>query len=551
MQADTLYFGDNLQVLREQLPDASVDLVYLDPPFNSQRDYNYIYRDIASASDTAQEQAFSDTWTMEGAAAEFGEVTLSGHPEGKLIDTLHQLFGDTALIAYLSVMALRLRELHRVLKPTGSLYLHCDPTASHYLKLVLDCIFGGDRAGNELIWQRSTPKGLAFTRFASNHDVLLRYTRSERWTWNAVYTPHDESYVERFYRHVEPETGRRYQLTDLTNPNRNRPNLTYEFLGVTRVWRWTRERMQEAYDAGLIVQTKPGSVPRFKRYLDEQEGTPVGDVWTDIRPVGGMVAAEPSLGYPTQKPLALLERIISASSNEGDLVLDPFCGCGTAVVAAQKLNRRWIGIDITSLAVNLIRERLSDHFPELWPMPGDVPVAGLPRDVAGARLLFETNPYDFQFWALTLVGAHPPGGRRKKGADRGIDGEILWRDGQDQLQRAVVSVKGGRHVGDAMLKDLIATVEAENAAVGLMVTLAGPTRPMRQRAAQAGEYQYAARELSDHVTACFPRIQILTIEELLEGRRPELPRTSRLARHREAKEIKGDSPQQLLDFGGE
>ncbi len=546
MQADTLYFGDNLQVLREQLPDASVDLVYLDPPFNSQRDYNYIYRDIASASDTAQEQAFSDTWTMEGAAAEFGEVTLSGHPEGKLIDTLHQLFGDTALIAYLSVMALRLRELHRVMKPTGSLYLHCDDAASHYLKLVLDCIFGPEYHRNEIIWKRTSGHSDAL-RFGRVHDVILYYTREGKPTRNTVYQPYDEQYAEQYYRYRDPD-GRRFMSGDASAAGLTGGGYRYEWRGVTRVWRFPVETMQRLDEEGRIYYTRNG-FPRVKRYLDEMPGMPAQDVWHDIEALRSWHAER--LGYPTQKPLALLERIISASSNEGDLVLDPFCGCGTAVVAAQKLNRRWIGIDITSLAVNLIRERLSNHFPELWPMPGDVPVAGLPRDVAGARLLFETNPYDFQFWALTLVGAHPPGGRRKKGADRGIDGEILWRDGQDQLQRAVVSVKGGRHVGDAMLKDLIATVEAENAAVGLMVTLAAPTRPMRQRAAQAGEYQYAARELSDHVTACFPRIQILTVEELLEGRRPELPRTSRLARHREAKEIKGDSPQQLLDFGGE
>jgi len=546
MQPNTLYFGDNLQVLRTHFPDESVDLVYLDPPFNSKRDYNYIYRDLVGAGDTAQEQAFTDTWTMEGAAAEFREVTESGLPEGALIETLRQVFGDTSLVAYLSVMALRLRELHRVLKPTGSLYLHCDPTASHYLKMVLDCVFGGTNFINDVTWQRTVPKSdhrQGATNWPRVHDCLLYYQRhaGTATTFQQAFSAYDADYLEASYPFVEEGTGRRYGAHSLTAPGAGtRGHPQYEFMGVVRYWRYGQDKMQALLEEGRIIQSKPGNVPRFKRYLDEMPGVPVGDIWTDIGNLQG--AAHERLGYPTQKPLALLERIILASSNEGDLCLDPFCGCGTAVAAAQKLGRQWCGIDITSLAVTLIRERLSDHFPEVYPSPGDVPVDGLPKDVAAARMLFEKDPYDFQFWALTLVAAHPPGGTKTKGSDKGIDGVVLWHDGEEKLQRAIVSVKGGKHVSDAMLKDLIATVEAEKAAVGLFVTLTPPTKPMRERAALAGEYELAG------TTAKFPRVQILTIEELLAGKRPSLPQTSQVQGHKAAKAIEDTSAQGSL-FG--
>ena len=289
-----------------------------------------------------------------------------------MLRAIRSFLRDNDMMAYLSMMAVRLLEMHRVLKPDGTLYLHCDPTASHYLKALLDAIFGPGNFGNELIWKRINAKGLASTRFAKNHDIILRYTKSGSWTWNPVYTSHDPDYIEAFYKYADADTGRRYRLADLTNPNKNRPNLTYEFLGVVRVWRWTKQRMDEALEKGLIVQRRPGSVRALKRYLDEQEGTPVGDVGADIPPVP---PAE-RLGYPTQKPMALLERIVSASSNEGDLVLDPFCGCGTTVHVAQKLNRRWLGIDVTHLAIDLIENRLRKAFPgiqfKVHGFPGDL-----------------------------------------------------------------------------------------------------------------------------------------------------------------------------------
>ena len=267
-------------------------------------------------------------------------------------------------MSYLIMMAVRLIEMERILKPTGSIYLHCDPTASHYLKLLMDAVFGRENFRNEVIWKRTSAKGLASRNLPTNHDILLRYSKSTKVTWNPQYTPHDPDYVDKFYKYVDEESGRRYRHDNLVNPNRNRPNLTYEFLGVTRVWRWTKERMQKAYEDGIVIQTKPGNVPVLKRYLDEQKGRPLDSIWIDIPPVQSN--DKDRTGYPTQKPVALLERIIEASSNEGDVVLDPFCGCATTMVAADRLERQWAGIDLSPLAVKLVNERISDDRGALW-----------------------------------------------------------------------------------------------------------------------------------------------------------------------------------------
>ncbi len=512
-----LYFGDNLDILREHISDESVDLVYLDPPFNSKRDYNVFLKTPKGHESDAQITAFDDTWHW-GAQAEEEFAQLLHQPNtdvSEMIQSLRRFLKESDMMAYLVMMANRLLELHRVLKPTGSLYLHCDPTASHYLKIVLDTVFGAENHRNEIIWKRTNAKGLAFTRFAANHDVILNYGRSHDVTWNPQYAEHDPEYVERFYRYVEPETGRRYTLGDLANPNPDRPNLTYEFLGVTRVWRWTKERMQEAYEKGLIIQSHPGAVPRLKRYLDEQEGTPVGDVWTDIQPIQSQSAER--LGYPTQKPLALLERIINASSNPGDVVLDPFCGCGTAVHAAQALGREWIGIDITHLAISLIEKRMKAAFPGI-----QFEVHGRPKDLDGARDLAQRDKYQFQFWVLysLLENAQPYKGG-KKGSDTGIDGIIFFQDDDKIAKKAIVSVKGGENVGVTMVKDLIATVEREKAQMGFFVTLAEPTRPMVTEAVSAGYYE------SPHMGA-YPKIQILTIADLMSGKaKPNYPDLAR------------------------
>ena len=519
---NTLYYGDNLEILRQHVPAGSVDLVYLDPPFNSNASYNVLFRERSGEESPAQIRAFTDTWewTQETEAAyELDIIQNPAVPASvkDMISAFRQFIGRNAMMAYLVMMAPRLVELHRVLMPTGSIYLHCDPTASHYLKAVMDSVFGKQNFRNEIVWQRALAKGLMTKRLPNNHDVILGYQNTGAATWNVetAFKPYDENELDAKtaakYNHRDPD-GRRFQLSDLTNPNPNRPNLTYEFLGITKVWRWTRQRMQEAYDNGLVVQTRPGAVPRFKRYLEEQRGRPFGDVWTDIPPINSQ--AKERLGYPTQKPEALLERIIRASSNEGDVVLDPFCGCGTAVAAAQKLGRQWLGIDITHLAVALMKNRLKTGF-DLEP-GRDYQVVGEPADVGGARALWEQDPFQFQFWAVSLLEAQPQSEQRR-GADRGIDGLLYFIDGPRRTShKIVVQVKGGR-VSSPQVRDLKGVVEREKAALGLFVSLDQPTRDMRTEAASGGFFH------SDIWQRDYPKIQLRTISDLLEGSDFEIP----------------------------
>lgn len=503
------FYGDNLDVLREHIADESVDLIYLDPPFNSNASYNILFKAPDGAGADASIQAFDDTWSWGPTADDaLLDITRSGnHALHSLMQAMRASIGTNAMMAYLAMMAVRLVELHRVLTPTGSLYLHCDPTANHYLKLVMDAVFGPEHFGNEIIWQRQNAKGLAFTRFARNHDVILRYTKSNDWTWNPQHTAHDEEYLEKFYRFSDPD-GRRYRLGDLTNPNKDRPNLTYEFLGVTRVWRWTRARMRDAYDRGIVVQTKPGAVPQLKRYLDEQEGNPIGDVWNDIRPV--QAQAQERLGYPTQKPRALLERIISASPNPGDVVLDPFCGCGTAVDVAQKLGRRWIGIDVTHLAIGLIEKRLREGYGDA----ASFETIGVPRDLASAQRLAAEDPHQFQAWITLKLGGWPWMGG-KKGGDRGVDGYFYYVAAGGKTQTGVISVKAGQTINPGMLRDLSGVMQRDEHKLGIFVCASRPTRGIVQEAASHG--------LVETEFGRFPALQIFTLEDLFDGRAPLLP----------------------------
>ena len=377
-----IYCGDNLEQLKK-LPDNCIDLIYIDPPFNSNRNYEVFW------GETKEKRAFDDR-----------------HASTK---------------AYIEFMRPRCVELHRVLKETGSFYFHCDWHASHYVKVMLDQIFGENQFHTEIIWRRTNAKGLAFRSFPNNHDTIFYYVKDDDYIFNRQYTPHNEKYIEDFYKYTEPETGRCYRLADLTNPNKDRPNLTYEFLGVKRVWRWTKDRMQEAYEKGLVVQTKPGAVPALKRYLDEQEGNPVDSIWADIPPV--QAQASERLGYPTQKPLALLDRIIKASSNENDIVLDAFCGCGTALVAAENLGRQWIGIDISPTACNVMAKRLRDvcHVKQdekLWRIGRGFVVRDLPWS---EKKLRELPPFEFENWAVIALGGIP---NKAQVGDMGIDGRI-------------------------------------------------------------------------------------------------------------------------------
>ena len=352
----TIWTGDNLDILRG-LNSESVDLIYLDPPFNSNRDYS------APVGSAAAGAAFKDTWTLSDLDVAWMGLIADEHPAMyRALETAGMTHGK-GMQSYLCMMAVRLLEMRRVLKHTGSIYLHCDPTASHYLKLLMDSVFGSAQFRNEITWKRTNAKGLSFKGFPRNNDILLYYAKGKGFTWNRPYRPHDPEYINQFYRYEEPETGRRYRLGDLTNPNRNRPNLTYEWNGHHRVWRWTKERMQEAHDQGLIHYSSTG-LANQKRYLDEMQGNPVDTIWDDVSPV--QAHSKERTNYPTQKPLALLERIIQASSNEGDFVLDPFCGCATACVAAEKLGRQWVGIDLSPKAVELVNIRLREFMGSLF-----------------------------------------------------------------------------------------------------------------------------------------------------------------------------------------
>lgn len=350
-------------------------------------------------------------------------------------------------------------------------------------------------------------------RLPTNHDVLLFYAGNEN-TWNeeGAFLPYDPANLPEKtavkYSHKDPD-GRVYRLDNLINPNPDRPNLTYEFLGVKRVWRWTRERMQEAYKQGIVVQSAPGRVPQLKRYLEEQRGLPLDDVWTDIPPLNSQ--AQERLHYPTQKPLALLERIISLASNKGDVVLDPFAGCGTAIEAAQRLGRKWIGVDVTVLAIDVVERRL-----QRMGLRRDVDyeVDGIPLDMDGARRLFFEDPHQFQLWALTLVDGQPRDGG-KKGADRGVDGLIYFKDDAKNTGQAVISVKGGENIHAEHIRDLIGAMTNQRSKLGIFITLHQPTKAM-ERAAREAESIEAGGKL-------IPRVQICTIERLLAGHKPKLP----------------------------
>jgi len=507
MTQNTLYYGDNLEILRDYIPADSVDLVYLDPPFNSNASYNVLFAEHDGTKASAQIHAFEDTWQWDTKAHDtYYDLVKKSDKVAEAMLAFHTLLGDSNMLAYLAMMAPRLVELRRVLKPTGSIYLHCDPTASHYLKLLMDAVFEPENFGNEISWKRSNPKSLIKINFPNCRDIILRYSKGKNFTFNIIYGEHNPEYVESAYKY-EDEHGR-YRLLPLLNPNDDRPHLTYEFLGVTRVWRWTRERMEQSYKDGLVVQLKPGAVPQYKKYLADSLGRTVTDNWDDIQQAAG----NESLGYPTQKPVALLERIIKASSNPGDLVLDPFCGCGTTIVAAQKLGRRWIGIDITHLAINLMKNRLKNEFGTevIWTVIGE------PTTLSGAEALAEQDKFQFQSWALGLVGARPE--EQKKGADRGIDGKLIFFDeaGGGKPKRVLFSVKGG-HTSVKDIRDLRGTVEREDAQIGVLITLQEPTQPMKTESLAAGFYD------SPGWGKRYPRIQILTIAELLDGKGVEMP----------------------------
>lgn len=526
---NTLYYGDNLDVLRKYIKDETVDLCYIDPPFNSKRNYNQIYNNVGT-EDRAQAQAFVDTWVWDDiAAAGFAEII--GNDAGRftpqtvdLIKGLQLVLKKGSLLAYLVSMALRVTEIHRVLKATGSFYLHCDPTASHYLKLVLDTVFvvnGGDYR-NEIIWKRAhTVKGNSgqgSKRFDTNHDVIFFYVKNLGNTFNPQFREYSDDYLNKTYRFVEADSGRRYRLISMIGPGgASKGNPQYEVFGITRYWRYSQVKMQELIEEGMVIQTNPGTVPVRKQYLDSGEGVGVQTIWEDL-PALGAASAE-RLGYPTQKPMALLERIIAASTNEGDTVLDAFCGCGTTVAAAEKMNRRWIGIDITYQSIALILRRLEDQYGAGALL--NITLSGVPRDLASAQALAlkqdDRVRKEFEKWAVLTYSQNRAVINDKKGADRGIDGTAFFVTGADTNAKVVFQVKSG-NVGRGDIAKLNSDRLREGAEMAVFLTLKPPTRDMTEEAKAVDVYRHPLMGRD------YGRIQIVTVAEMVEeNRRLEMP----------------------------
>lgn len=542
-----LFFGDNLDVLRRYIPDESVDLIYLDPPFNSNQSYNVLFKDRSGKRAAAQQHAFEDTWTWDDTAAALYEHTVE-HGTGDIPNVLRAFrlyLHNSDLMAYLVMMTPRLMELHRVLKPTGSFYLHCDSTASHYLKVLIDAVFGGENFKTDIIWKRTTSHSDSKT-WSRVSDNILFATKGKAHTWNTPATAHTDEYIDAKYRNDDGD-GRKYQLHDMQSPS-PRPNMMYEWKGFSfpaKGWRFEKPTMEklDAENRIWYPRKDDGSFdytrrPRVKRYLDEMKGTLISNVWTDIEPINSQ--AQERLGYPTQKPESLLERILTASSNEGDVVLDPFCGCGTTVSVAQRLGRRWIGIDVTHLAVGLIKSRLADSYGDA--VSATYEVIGEPTDLEGAKALAEQDKFQFQAWALGLVGARTESSG-KKGADRGIDGRTIFHDGRGTSHDIIYSVKGGK-LKATDVRDLKGVVGREKAAIGVLIALDNPTREMTKEAASGEVF---ASDWGKH-----PKWQILTIEDLLNGKTVDRPPIRQLDQtFKRAPKVSKSSHQHALELEDE
>ncbi|MDQ3915230.1 MAG: restriction endonuclease [Actinomycetota bacterium] len=514
LSGNLLVYGDNLRVLRESpfFRDESVDLIYLDPPFKPNEKYNVLFRPRSDSGGAAQVRAFEDSWEWGDAARAAYHDVMENAPMAvrRRIEAFRTMLDRTKMFAYLCMMAPRLVELRRVLRPHGSIYLHCDAAASHYLKMLMDGVFGPESFRNELVWKRTSSHNDS-RKWAQVHDSILFYA-GEGFTWNPVFLPHDPDYVKKFYRHRD-ERG----LYRLDNVIRSasmgpRPNLVYEHRGYTPEWGWrmVKEKI-EALDADDRIEWGTSGRPYLKRYLHEQQGTPVSSVITDIPPIAHKAAQRQ--GYPTQKPLALLERIVAASSNEGDTVLDPFCGCGTTVAAAQNLGRKWMGIDIAHDAIRIIRNRLADA--GLSVRRGDYEIWGDPESESDAIALADEHPYQFQWWALRRLGAREIDYR--KGADAGVDGRLVLRGERlgGRLPEAIVQVKAGAKPTRSHVATLLGDVQAQNVEIGVLVTRGKPTPAMRKVASEAGEYTDGKR--------WYPRIQLLTVADIVAGKGVEYP----------------------------
>ncbi len=509
-----LWYGNNLDVLREHIASESVDLVYLDPPFNSNRSYNVLFKERSGEDSQAQIEAFDDTWVWSWEVEHlYLDLLQSASVKvSEFLQATRKLLGDNDVLAYLVMMAARLIELHRVLRSTGSIFLHCDPTASHYLKILLDALFGPENFRNEITWQRSGAKNDSL-RYGRSHDIIFFYTKGKKFTWHTQYTDFEDASVAKNYTHTEVETGRRYRRGDLT-AGKPGGDVDFEWQGVRpykgRHWAYSRENMDKMLADGRIEFRRTG-MPVYKRYLDEQPGVPLQDVWTDIRLTS---SDKERLGYPTQKPTELLERILLSSTNEDDLVLDPFAGCGTTVDAAQKLGRRWIGIDVTTIAVDLIDARLRFTYGPSIERTYDI--RGIPEDMTGAVALFKHNALEFERWVVMRLDGTP---NERQVGDRGVDGVIRFLiDAKGAVGRALISVKGGA-TNPGHIRDLIGTIQSQHAEMGVFVCMNEPTKGMREAANHSGVFTHPRDKKT------YPRVQIVTVQDLLNGDGPRLPVT--------------------------
>jgi len=516
-----LFYGDNLDVLRKHVKDETVDLCYIDPPFNSKRNYNQIYNNIGT-EDLAQAQAFIDMWEWDEMAIK-GYDEIISNPQARftpqtvdLIKGLRAVLKEGSLLAYLVSITLRVTEIQRVLKPTGSFYMHCDSTASHYLKLILDAIFcppGGDYK-NEIIWKRTSGHSDS-GRFGRVHDSVFFYTKSDTYTWNQQYQPYTKEYVEQYYRYKDKD-GRMFMSDNLSAAGLSGGGYEYEWNGIKRVWRCPPDTMQRLDDEGKIFYTGNG-YPRLKRYLDESKGLAMQDVWADIEAIRSW--HKEKMGYPTQKPLGLLERIIKTSSNEGDIVLDAYCGCGTTVDAAEKLKRKWIGIDITYQSISLVLKRLEESYGSK--ILDTIILDGVPKDINSAVELANKKDdklrKEFEKWAVLTYTNNRAVINQKKGADAGIDGIAYFKVGKKDNAKIIFQVKSGG-VKRADIATLRGDMEKNEATLGVLITLEEPTKPMLHDAKAAGQYKH------EEMGKSYERISIVTIREMLEeGKRLEIP----------------------------
>jgi adenine specific DNA methylase Mod len=510
-----LYYGDNLTRM-QNMKKHSVDLIYLDPPFNSKQTYNLIYKNMTGMPVPDQAEAFCDTWDMDAEKEELAKKMPVLMRESGVKDYYVEFWRlwinalrhtQPHLLAYLIYMVQRLLHMKSILRPTGSIYLHCDPTASHYIKIMMDGIFGHENFQNEIIWKRTSAHSSA-KRYGPVHDVVLFYTMGPRFTWNPIFGEYDATYVEAFYTHKDSD-GRAWRRSDLTGAGVRHGETGQPWRGIDvtakgRHWAYVPETLEELDAAGKIHWPKKiGGMPMLKRYLDEQKGVPLQDVWTDIKPIHNMAADR--LGYPTQKPIALLDRIIQASSNKGDVVFDPFCGCGTTIYSAVRNERRWIGCDIAILSVKLVREILtSDQYRLVEGVHFDVD--GIPVNVEQAEELFKRDPFQFEHWIVERVGGFPT----KKTGDHGIDGRMYFETKQG-LKAMVLSVKGGQ-LRPTDVRDLAGVLanEPETELAGFL-SLQEPTKAMREAAAKAGQFNYNG--------VAYDRIQFLTARDILEDKR--------------------------------